>query len=249
MDEFTEGSHSLQPQSRGLRRTSFMSQNSAHIAPVTWPRRATTPDLRHRLSATSMQSDAYVRLAALCTYKMSAIVDASFSSDTDQSEIVAPIPRRHHILQTSESRHWLSTPPLSPFSPPTSPLSATTTSSARKKRISQTLSLNAIPGHDPRRVTSVSYPPKLHPYKEHQSDVDGSMGRRWLRWMHHENMKVWIIPSLILASIWVKWAVGIGSYSGEFMCLRQCYRCSQNAQGRVHLRCMVTMKPNDTGWS
>ncbi|EIW59448.1 glucosyltransferase [Trametes versicolor FP-101664 SS1] len=33
--------------------------------------------------------------------------------------------------------------------------------------------------------------------------------------MHHENMKAWIIPSLILASVWVKWAVGLGSYSGQ----------------------------------
>ncbi|RPD62340.1 glucosyltransferase [Lentinus tigrinus ALCF2SS1-7] len=33
--------------------------------------------------------------------------------------------------------------------------------------------------------------------------------------MHQENMKAWVVPSLVLASIWVKWAVGLGSYSGQ----------------------------------
>ncbi|TFK88205.1 glycosyltransferase family 57 protein [Polyporus arcularius HHB13444] len=33
--------------------------------------------------------------------------------------------------------------------------------------------------------------------------------------MHQENLKAWIVPSLVLASIWVKWAVGLGSYSGQ----------------------------------
>ncbi|KAI0354906.1 glucosyltransferase [Trametes cingulata] len=33
--------------------------------------------------------------------------------------------------------------------------------------------------------------------------------------MHHENMKSWVAPFLIVASIWVKWAVGLGSYSGQ----------------------------------
>lgn len=32
--------------------------------------------------------------------------------------------------------------------------------------------------------------------------------------MHHENMKAWVAPCLILASMWVKWTVGLGSYSG-----------------------------------
>ncbi|KAI0699297.1 ALG6, ALG8 glycosyltransferase family-domain-containing protein [Cerioporus squamosus] len=142
-------------------------------------------------------------------------LDTLCSSETDRSEIVAPVPRRHHILQT-ESRHWLGTPPLSPYSPPTSPLSATATSPARnRKRISQTLSLNSLSGHDPRRVPSAAHPPSLHLHKEHKSEDDRSMARRWLRWMHQENMKAWIVPSLVLASIWVKWAVGLGSYSGQ----------------------------------
>ncbi len=150
--------------------------------------------------------------------------DALCSSETDRSEIVAPVPRRHHILQT-ESRHWLGTPPLSPYSPPVSPFSATATSPARsRKRISQTLSLNNLSGHDPRRASSAAHPPSLHPYKEHKSEDDRSMARRWLRWMHQENMKAWIVPSLVLASIWVKWAVGLGSYSGlQSTRLLQCH--------------------------
>ena len=134
------------------------------------------------------------------------------------------MPRRHHILQT-ESRHWLGTPPLSPYSPPTSPLSASATSPARsRKRISQALSLNSLPGHDSRRVPSISHPPNSYSYKDQKPEDDRSMARRWLRWMQHENMKSWIVPSLVLASIWVKWAVGLGSYSGvQSTYLRQCH--------------------------
>ncbi|KAI0670836.1 glucosyltransferase [Trametes maxima] len=33
--------------------------------------------------------------------------------------------------------------------------------------------------------------------------------------MHHENMKVWVVPCLVLAAVWTKWAVGLGSYSGQ----------------------------------
>ena len=177
--------------------------------------------------------------------------DTSCSSETDRSEIVAPIPLRHHILQTSESRRWLDTPPLSPYSPPMSPLSASATSPARsRKRLSQTLSLNAIAGHDRQRVTSISRPVVHHPPKERKNEDEGSMAKRWLRWMHHEHMKAYVVPSLVLASVWVKWAVGLGSYSGlPFIRSCQCHICSLAAQARGRRLCLETMRPNDTGWS
>ncbi|KAI0648106.1 glucosyltransferase [Trametes meyenii] len=33
--------------------------------------------------------------------------------------------------------------------------------------------------------------------------------------MHQENMKAWVVPCLVLAAVWTKWAVGLGSYSGQ----------------------------------
>ncbi|OBZ71341.1 Dolichyl pyrophosphate Man9GlcNAc2 alpha-1,3-glucosyltransferase [Grifola frondosa] len=71
-------------------------------------------------------------------------------SETDRSEILAPIPRRHHILQTTESRRWLGTPPLSQYSPPASPLSAATTPPA-PNRLTGRLSVNSLAGSDARR--------------------------------------------------------------------------------------------------
>ena len=170
---------------------------------------------------------------------------------SDCSEIVAPVPLRHHILQTSESRHWLGTPPLSPYSPPTSPLSTYAASPLRsKKRLSQTVSLNAIASHERARVTSITHPAALHPHKERKPEDEGSMAKRWLRWMHHEHMKAYVVPCLILASLWVKWAVGLGSYSGlQFIPFRQCYICLPGAQGERHHLCLATTRRNDTGWS
>jgi alpha-1,3-glucosyltransferase len=39
-------------------------------------------------------------------------------------------------------------------------------------------------------------------------------GRRFVRWMHRNNMKSWVIPSAIAASTLVKWCIGFGTYSG-----------------------------------
>lgn len=40
-------------------------------------------------------------------------------------------------------------------------------------------------------------------------------GKRWVRWMHKHGMKQWVVPGAIVASIWVRWCMGLGSYSGE----------------------------------
>jgi alpha-1,3-glucosyltransferase len=41
-------------------------------------------------------------------------------------------------------------------------------------------------------------------------------GRRWLRWMHKNGVKHWVMPCTLLASALVRLCVGLGSYSGEF---------------------------------
>jgi alpha-1,3-glucosyltransferase len=42
------------------------------------------------------------------------------------------------------------------------------------------------------------------------------MGRRWVKWMHNQGLREWVVPCAVLFSMWVKWAVGLGSYSGQF---------------------------------
>ena len=46
-------------------------------------------------------------------------------------------------------------------------------------------------------------------------------GRRWLRWMHKNGVKHWVVPCTLLASALVRLCVGLGSYSGEFPGPRQ----------------------------
>lgn len=41
------------------------------------------------------------------------------------------------------------------------------------------------------------------------------MGKRWVRWMHKRNSRVWVVPSAIGAAVFVKLALGLGSYSGQ----------------------------------
>ncbi len=260
MDELAQGSYSSQPRVHRPHRASINSQASAQTAPVNWPSQpslngplqAPRHILKHHLSSNSVRSDAYVSYIPLPSFTRLEEDALDTSPSSDCSEIIAPVPLRHHILQTSESRHWLGTPPLSPYSPPISPLSTSATSPLRRqKRLSQTVSLNAIASHERTRVTSITYPAALHPYKERKPVDEGSMAKRWLRWMHHEHMKAYVVPSLILASLWVKWAVGLGSYSGlQFIRFRQCHiRLPVVAQAKGRRLCSATTRHNDTGWS
>ncbi|KDR82818.1 hypothetical protein GALMADRAFT_851446 [Galerina marginata CBS 339.88] len=41
-----------------------------------------------------------------------------------------------------------------------------------------------------------------------------ALGRRWIRWMHKRGVRQWIVPGVLVASTLVKFAIGLGSYSG-----------------------------------
>ena len=43
-----------------------------------------------------------------------------------------------------------------------------------------------------------------------------AMVRRWIRWMHKRGIKQWVVPLILLASALVKFAIGLGTYSGMF---------------------------------
>ncbi len=45
-------------------------------------------------------------------------------------------------------------------------------------------------------------------------DVDRSLGKLWIRWMYRNHMKEGLTVCSVLATLWLKWCVGMGSYSG-----------------------------------
>ncbi|ESK90477.1 glycosyltransferase family 57 protein [Moniliophthora roreri MCA 2997] len=47
------------------------------------------------------------------------------------------------------------------------------------------------------------------------SDVEDGMGRRCIRWMHKRGMKDWVFIGVLLVGVFVRFSIGLGSYSGE----------------------------------
>ena len=47
-----------------------------------------------------------------------------------------------------------------------------------------------------------------------RGELEGGFARRWIRWMHKEGIKHWTLPCVLLTATWIKWAIGLGSYSG-----------------------------------
>jgi alpha-1,3-glucosyltransferase len=124
------------------------------------------------------------------------------SSETDRSEILSPTPRRHYLLQ-QQSSQWLSSAISPPVSRPSSPLNPNST---RHRRHKSSLSFSSLA--------------EQHVKIRRDGKVDGvnaSATRRWVRWMHKHGFQNWVLPVEILAAIWVKWAVGLGSYSGTYL--------------------------------
>lgn len=135
------------------------------------------------------------------------------------SEIIAPIPDRH-LLHSQQSQQWLYSPSSPSSSRAVSPTSRTFghTSSNRSSRH---LSFSTLMVHERLRRSSQSGSyTVLRNEVQAESKVtlvgDHSMGRRWIRWMHKNGLKEWVIPSAIVASIWIRWGISLGSYSGEF---------------------------------
>ncbi|KAK7681619.1 hypothetical protein QCA50_015352 [Cerrena zonata] len=190
MDEFpstTLGESSTIRQRVHSRNRSFISQSSTQsVSQATkLPPRLRTPSIQHRTSTDSLRSN------------------------VTNSDILSPIPRRHHHLQAHESRHWLSTPPLSPVSTRAdSPLSARGLS-PRALRQGHTLSFSSLTGPDTARLRA------SQTHVTHEKKTDDGMARRWVRWMHKHNIKQWVLPCAILAVTLVKWCIGLGSYSGK----------------------------------
>jgi alpha-1,3-glucosyltransferase len=191
MDEYiayvSQGGHSNSP--RRTRTPSFQSQPSS-------PRQR----LRHRT---------FSRVS----------IDSPSSQTPDRPQILAPTPR-WHLLETSERQHWLKTPPFSPLSSRAqSPMfgHAPFTQNDDEPR-GRHLSFNSLAELDKAHRQEVDAPPVNIEQKVPPSVLESEMGmgKRWIRWMHKQGMKQWVIPWVILASGCTKWCIGLGSYSGRF---------------------------------
>lgn len=121
-----------------------------------------------------------------------------YSNVTITPELVAPIPVRHPELQALDmhARNWPST--------------SSPTSSSR-----------AISPVTPMRGTIGLYRNSLASLAEAdgtlasaREEAETGAGRRWIRWMHRNNMKDWVVPAILLAGALVRWCVGLGTYSG-----------------------------------
>lgn len=53
------------------------------------------------------------------------------------------------------------------------------------------------------------------PHVKERVGWEGGFARRWIKWMHKGGIKQWILPCVLLTTTWVKWATGLGSYSGR----------------------------------
>jgi len=129
-------------------------------------------------------------------------------------EIVSPVPLRHHALQPELTPDaWIRTP---------SPSSSRAISPATPLR-----------GGNPRRSRqnyrfasfSTVMDAQAGNLKGPEVPVhEQGLGRRWLRWMHKNGVKHWVVPCTLLASVLVRWCIGLGPYSGT-LTKTTCQRC------------------------
>jgi alpha-1,3-glucosyltransferase len=130
--------------------------------------------------------------------------------------ILSPTPRRHLLESSASNQHWLNSPAISVTSSrPSSPQLTTknyqpVTSHIRNRSKAHHQSFSSIYEHEPQGAVVDA---RTSSDKVHEAD-GAAMGRRWIRWMHKRGIKEWVIPGVIAASTLVKFAIGLGSYSG-----------------------------------
>lgn len=145
------------------------------------------------------------------------IASLQCSSSSDVSEIYSPIPDRH--LLESHQQRWLYAPSLSP-APSSRAISPAprSFSPGHGSRSNRNLSFSTLMESERSRRTSVSpsflrHEPRVKP-KSASAGEEHSMGKRWVRWMHKNGMKQLVVPAAIAGSLWIRWAIGLASYSG-----------------------------------
>ena len=126
--------------------------------------------------------------------------------------ILSPSPRRH-LLESSANQHWLNSPAISVTSSlPSSPQLTTENNQPATSHIR-----NRFKAHHPNFSSVYEHELQEAVVDARTSVHEGegaAMGRRWIRWMHKRGIEEWVIPGVIAASTFVKFAIGLGSYSG-----------------------------------
>lgn len=142
------------------------------------------------------------------------LLPALYRENVQVPSVLSPIPRRH-LLESSANQHWLNSPAISVTSSrPSSPQLTTennqsATSHIRHRFKSHHRNFSSIYEHEPQGAVQA----RTSSGKVHEAEGT-SMGRRWIRWMHKRGIEEWVVPGIIAASTLVKFAIGLGSYSG-----------------------------------
>ena len=137
---------------------------------------------------------------------------------------------------------------------PVSPLSLngshTLSPSVSRRRISRQLSFSSLREQD-QSLGSPLLTAHAHAHGKPDGEHAGGMGRRWVRWMHKHGLKRWVVPCAVLASVWVKWSIGLGSYSGQWQGVSSTRPGAHMVatQDRVRRQCMVTTRRSGIGWN
>ena len=159
----------------------------------------------------------------------------SFRSDSEQSEIISPIPRKHISITAKENLQLLRTETPSPAPSNRSTFSNYSTVNAPTNHILTSPSLrpyNHLPfstkrSRKPSSVVSLAertrggvgsstgHSATFTRPMVHRHAKERGFARGWIRWMHKEGIKHWILPCVLLTTSWIKWAIGLGSYSGK----------------------------------
>ena len=164
--------------------------------------------------------------------------DLSPRSDSEQSEVLSPVPRKHISITAKESLQWLRTETPSPAPSNRSLFSNYSVVNTATNHMQASLASPYIHPHNHLLSTTrrLKKPSSVGSFAERTRGGTGSMmgalstltrhanehreregefARRWIRWMHKEGVKRWILPCVLLTTTWIKWALGLGSYSGR----------------------------------
>ncbi|KAG9308454.1 glycosyltransferase family 57 protein [Chiua virens] len=174
------------------------------VLPDSQPLRRPSRDRTVSLSSSSQ----HLRKSTLRLRSSVASLRSTFS-EAEPPEIVSPQPRRH-LLHPPQSLPWLKTGAFHDVdwqarscASPASIASSTPTTLPPSANRSQ--SFRALMEQNRRAYI---------PDAQHDDVLDYGAVRRWVRWMHRQGMKAWVVPCAIAASTCVKWCIGLGSHSG-----------------------------------
>ncbi|KAH7100843.1 ALG6, ALG8 glycosyltransferase family-domain-containing protein [Auriculariales sp. MPI-PUGE-AT-0066] len=117
------------------------------------------------------------------------------ASDSEQSEILSPTPRRHSTLLQQPWLHLHTTSSHTPLSSRAgSPVSVVSYASRSP------LSFSSLHDHQRVRVRDPS-----------ATTNSGGLSRRLVRWMRNAGLRDWTQPALLAFALLIRWATGLGS--------------------------------------